>query len=258
MKRWLLAACLVAALAVQPIVAAGIVAGYRGTDGAAAATAMVISTSAPAFSSLPSGTILVWVRSDNVSNTARAMVGKSVTNGGVSLVRPAADGTQFHWNMFRPTTSLRLASPTGSLRVGIPQFVVVQWDIATSGNNLMWLGDLLVPAAVVTPSVTLGSGTPASDATQPMNIGNASAGSSGWPGVIWALGISSASLTLDEIRRAQFNLSPSSVRRCVGLWTFNRLPAVNLCGNGGTGRLTGSGRLSSDALPRVTWRRPGL
>jgi hypothetical protein len=144
-----------------------------------------------------------------------------------------------------------LASPAGSLRVGIAQFVVVQWDIATSGNNLMWLGDLLTPAAVVTPSVTLGSGTPASDAAQPMNIGNASAGSSGWPGVIWALGISSASLTLDEIRRAQFNLSPSSVRGCVGLWTFNRAPVMNRVGAGGTGVLAGTGRLSPNALPRV-------
>jgi len=227
----------------------GLNAGFRGSDGVSS-HAITIPTST-ALADLSAGSIWIWQQVPNVSNSVRVLVNKSVTKGGWELFRRGTNGSILRFGRYRATTDLTIDSPASTIRINIPQFFFVSWDIATSGNCRMYAGDLLTPAAAVSPTVTLGSGAPATDAAKDILIGNG-ASTNGWPGVIWSCGISGrVDYTLDEIRRLQSDLRPSAVRNGAGLWTFDCVPCPNLLGGGEIGTLTGTGRLSPDCLPRV-------
>ena len=227
---------------------------FRGTDGSAAGNALVIQSSS-AISSLSTMTVWVWVSSPNVSNSLRNIAGKSVSGpGGWEWFRRGVDGTQLQMSRYRSAgTPLTMQTPAGTLKANVPQFIFLTLDLSTSANCKMWVGTLDAPAASITPTVSLGSGAGASDAAQALQIGNTVSGSAGWPGTIWAMGISGKiDYTLDEIRRIQY--SPLTFRNAAGLWIFDQMPTMDWSGNGNAGALAGTGRLSSDCLPRVKGR----
>jgi len=259
MKRWLLAACLIAALAVQPVIAAGIAAGFQGVNNATNHAVSITSTAS--ISNLPTGTVWMWVSASSTANALRNIVGKTgAGRGGFEVFKRGVDGTALIFSHARTAGNpLQVTSPTGVLKVNVPKFILFRWDESSSSNCKMFAGELNVPAVDAGATITPGSGTPASDAAQSLVIGANAVLASGWPGVVWTFGISAKTdYTLSEIRRLQFAPTPANFRGCLGLWIFNELPVKNKCGGSNSGTLTGTGRLSPDALPRVMWREPGL
>ena len=231
--------------------------GLRTTDGAATGNAAIVTTVA-AISDMNSGSLVVWAKADNTSNSTRTVVGKPVTNGGWELFKRGTDGTVLRFAKYRAAGSATtIDSPTATIRAGVPQFWFISWDTSTSGNNKMWLGTMAAPASNASPTVTLGTGASSTDASRNISIGN-STGSAGWPGVIWAVGLSrSITMTADEIRRLQYNFRPANLRSCIGMWILDGRPAQDLCSTNHA-VISGTATLGNDALPRVAWRRPGL
>lgn len=241
--------------------AAGIAVAFRGTDGAATGNGLSIKAGTN-LANINAGFIFAWVKPDNVNNTARNVVAKNLVGpGGWELFKRAVDGTSLSFTRYRAAgTNMTIVSPTGVLKANVPTFLALTWDTATTANHKMYAGTLDTPAALLASTNTLGSGTaPASDAAQPIIIGNNGTSAAGWPGVVWAFGIAARTdYSLDEIRRLQYTVRPSMLRGCAGLWIFNSTPTVDLCGAGNHGALIGTGRMATDALPRVQWLRPGL
>lgn len=227
---------------------------FRNTDGAAIGNGLSVPAST-ALTNINAGTFWAWVKPDSVANTARNIVSKNVAGGGWEMFKRAADGTSLNFTRYRTAANHHtIVSPTGVLKANVPTFIAVSWDVSTSGNMKMWSGTLDAPAALLASTNTLGSGTGSTDAAVGVVFGNTqSGGSQGWPGCIYAAGLSTkVDYTLDEIRRVQFN--PLTFRNALGLWLFNAVPVVDVSGNGNTGALLGTGRLSNDCLPRVLTR----
>lgn len=261
MQRLLLALACAAALLVQLEAASGgIPAGVRNTDGSAVGNGVSIA-STTATTNMNTGTLAIWARPDNVSNTARDFVSKNLASGGWEMFKRAVDGTSLNFTRYRNGaggTNQTIVSPTGVLKAGIPTFVAVSWDTTTSANMKMWLGTLDTPAALLASTNTLGSGTALnSDSATNIIIGNAGTTAGGWPGVQWWFGLSAqVNYTTDEIRWIQFH--PGAFRACIGAWDLSRVPAVNACGNGSNGSIIGTvPRMSSENLPRVGLVGPG-
>lgn len=230
----------------------GLAAGFQGVDNATSHALSIPSTAS--ISNLPAGSMWMWVSASSTANALRNIVGKTVAGpGGFEVFKRGVDGTALIFSHARTAgNALQVTSPTGVLKVNVPKFILFQWDESSSSNCKMFAGGLDVPAVDAGATITLGSGTPASDAAQPLVIGASAGLASGWPGMVWMFGMSAKTdYTLAEIRRMQYNLSPSAVRNGLGLWVFDRTPCGNLLGGGNVGALTGTGRLTSDCLPRV-------
>jgi hypothetical protein len=255
MKRVLLACAAILALWVAVPTGAGLPMALRTPDGAATGNAAII-TSVSAISDMSSGSLVVWAKADNTSNSTRSIVAKPVTNGGWELFKRGTDGTVLRFARYRAAGSATtIDSPSGTIRAGVPQFWFISWDTSTSGNNKMWLGTLAAPASNASPTVTLGTGASSTDVSRNVTIGN-STGSAGWPGVIWAVGLSrSITMNAEEIRRLQDDFKPANLRSCIGMWILNARPARDLCSTNHA-VISGTATLSNDALPRVAWRRP--
>lgn len=142
-------------------------------------------------------------------------------------------------------------SPT----VGVWTFVAAQWDInGAATDQHLFSGTLDTPATEVTSYSlrTPGSGTRTSDAAAPLIIGNRQNGSVQLGGVMALLVISTTRLSLDEIRRVQYQPNPTKIRGCVGYWRMGAHGSNYVIDEiGGNKGAPTAAPVVSECLPRV-------
>lgn len=228
-------------------------AALRNTDGAVTGNSVTLRSSA-ANSDITAGAFFAWVMATNVSNSYRVIASKFIAGpGGWEASRDSVDGTKMNFARYRTAgNALNMLSPTGYFVANVPTFICATWDITTPANSKLYRGALDTPASDVGATLTNGSGSPVSDVSRVITVTNSFSGSHGWPGIVWAIGLSSTSdHTLADIRRVQYQMTPRAIKSCVGLWTFDQRPVFDQSGNGNVGTFNGSATLSSDNLPRV-------
>jgi len=208
--------------------------------------------SSASLDDIPQGTVMAWVRP--TASLAGARVFQKAYSGahGSFTYFTIAEGGVMTFTIDYTTTDLAVRGGTVST-AGRWQFVAAQWDTAGAGSaQKLFYGGLVTPAAEPTYTAQVaGVGARNSDAAASLIIGNRENNSVQLNGAMALLVISNATLTLDEIRRVQYQ--SDMPRGCVGYW---RLGAY------GTGRvLDESGQQNhgtptaavpvSEMLPRV-------
>ena len=254
MKRWLLSACLIAALAVQPVVA-GIPAALAFTG----TTSLVNVGSAASLDNMTQGTTMAWVKLASAVTAARvwqkAYLAAHSSFIYLSLNEP---GGEMSFQLDKPTDLAVFGgvSPT----VGVWTFVAAQWNInGAATDQKLFSGTLDTPATEVSSysSQSAGSGSRTSDAAASLYLGNRQNGSVQLGGSMALVIISTATLTVDEIRRLQYQPRPSAVRGCVGFWRPGAYGTGRVFDECGLNHGTPTAAVPvSDYLPRVAWRRP--
>lgn len=181
-------------------------------------TSSVNVGSAASLDNMTQGTTMAWVKLASAVTAARvwqkAYLAAHSSFIYFSLNEP---GGEMGFQLDKPTDLAVFGgvSPT----VGVWTFVAAQWDInGAATDQKLFSGTLDTPATEVSSysSQSAGSGSRTSDAAASLYLGNRQNGSVQLGGAMALVIISTSLLTLQEIRRVQYQANVP--RGCVGYW----------------------------------------
>lgn len=181
-------------------------------------TSLINVGSATVLDNMPQGTTLAWVRRTASVTDARVWQKAYVALHGAAhyFVLNDTGGTVGY--LQDRTTDLQMRGGT-TPPLNEWWFVVAQWNTAGSnGDQRIFTGNLTTPATEVSSYAVqiVGSGSLTSDAAAPLTIGNRQNGSVQLGGDMALLVITTALLSIEEIRDVQdLFVMP---RGCVGYW----------------------------------------
>lgn len=206
----------------------------------------------------------MWIMPTALTAVHR-VVGKGLDGTGVRQIQFTT--TQIQTTLDRATTNntstANLSAFAAWQGVGFRYFLACSNKASggASGDQLLWLGSLTVPASEPSAyaSQVVGTGSVVSDSGVDLTIGNRHTGSLQFTGLIWVLGMFNVQFTTTDVRALQAQMLnprflPPNNLKCGGYWVVggNGTGGVrDETGNGNHGTITGA-IPTGDWLPRRT------